>query len=386
MFYADANAGLPASERHLEQVLRRLQESDGNPSSMHARGRKARVAIETARRDICSYLQIDSREKFIFTSGGTESNNLVLHAFTAVKPLSSDSATLPHILISAGDHPSIRNTAKLLASQGRCTFDIIPINHVGILELNKLKELVRPNTMLACLTHANSETGIINAVEDVAKAIKELNQQTHVHCDAVQSLGKLKLNYQDSQLDSVAFSAHKLGALKGCGGLYFNNRLPVAQIIGGSQEFNLRAGTENLAGIISFGCIVKALPEQLPRWHQHVMGLKSILLEELASMNALLFAGDSPCLPNTVYLHLPNVSVEDLILSLDLAGIAVSSGSACSSGISRPSTTLTQMGYESQIASNALRVSFCNQGTSDDVKRLASVLRSVPAAKPSTKF
>ena len=371
MFYADANAGLPSSERHLAQVLRRLQESDGNPSSMHRRGRKARVAIETARRDICSYLQIDSSEKFIFTSGGTESNNLVLHAFAA--PTAAES--LPHILISAGDHPSVRNTAKLLAEQGRCTLDTIPINQVGILISDKLKELVRPNTVLACLTHANSETGIINAVEDVAQVIKELNPQTHVHCDAVQSLGKLELNYQSSQLDSVAFSAHKLGALKGCGGLYFNKRLPVAQISGGSQEFNLRAGTENLAGIISFGCIVKTLPEQLPRWHQHVAELKSTLLEELAAMNALLFAGDSPCLPNTVYLHLPNVSVEDLILNLDLAGIAVSSGSACSSGISRPSTTLTQMGYEPQVASNALRVSFCNQGTSDDVKKLANVLR-----------
>ena len=378
MFYADANAGVPSSERHLTQVFRKLKESDGNPSSMHQRGRKARVAIETARRDICSYLQIDS-EKFIFTSGGTESNNLILHAFASPTPSVSSSASLPHILISAGDHPSIRNTAKILAEQGRCTLDIIPINQDGILQTASLTSLVRSNTVLACLTHANSETGIINSVEDVAKAIKKLNPNTHVHCDAVQSLGKLELNYSSSQLDSVAFSAHKLGALKGCGGLYLKGSLPTAQMSGGSQEFNLRAGTENLVGIISFGCIITALPDQLAHWQQHVANLKSILQEELFAMDALLFAGNSPCLPNTVYFHLPGVSVENLILNLDLAGIAVSSGSACSSGICRPSTTLTQMGYNPQIASNALRVSFCNQGTAADVKKLAAVLKSAAA-------
>lgn len=374
MFYADANAGVPSSERHLTQVFRKLKESDGNPSSMHKCGRKARVAIETSRREICSYLQIDS-EKFIFTSGGTESNNLVLHAFASPNPSVSGVATLPHILISAGDHPSVRNTAKILAEQGYCTLDIIPINQAGILQTAELANLVRSNTVLACLTHANSETGIINSIEGVARAIKELNPKTHVHCDAVQALGKIELNYARSQLDSVAFSAHKLGALKGCGGLYFKDNLPVAQIYGGSQEFNLRAGTENLAGIISFGCIVATLPDQLKQWQQQVASLKNALLEELFSMDALLFAGDSPCLPNTVYFHLPDVSVEDLILQLDLAGIAVSSGSACSSGINRPSTTLTQMGYEPKVASNALRVSFCNQGTVADIKRLAAVLK-----------
>ncbi|MDE3270060.1 MAG: cysteine desulfurase family protein [Pseudomonadota bacterium] len=381
MFYADANAGVPSSERHLKQVFRLLQESDGNPSSMHKYGRKARVAIETARRDICSYLHIDS-EKFIFTSGGTESNNLIIHAFAAPHAQSSE---LPHILITAGDHPSIRNTAQTLAEQQRCALDTIPITKAGIVAVEQLPKLVRPNTVLACLTHANSETGVINPVADIASAIKELNPNTHVHCDAVQALGKIELNDSlstNAQLDSASFSAHKLGALKGCGGLYLKNSLPRAQMYGGSHEFNLRAGTENLAGIISFGCVVKALPDQLSRWQQHVAGLKSILLEELATTDALMLAGDSPCLPNTVYVHLPRTKVEDLILNLDLAGIAVSSGSACSSGISRPSTTLTQMGYDSQIASNALRISFGQQGTADDVKKMLVILKKCWASKP----
>ena len=371
IFYADANAGLPTTSRHLARVFALLQKVDGNPSSIHQYGRRARVAIEKARRQISDYLQINS-EQFLFTSGGTESNNLVLRSFAGNEK--------PHFLISAGDHPSVVSTAKLLEEQGLCSCSTIPINRHGILQVEALPALVREETCLACLTHANNETGIINDVEAVARVIKSLNSQTHVHCDAVQALGKIEVDYQQSDIDSASFSAHKLGALKGIGGMYVREReILTPQISGGSQELRMRAGTENIAGIISFGIIVSELSQTLKQWQEHVHRLKMVLLSELKKNlpDLYLFAGESPCLPNTVYLHLPYVPVEDLLLNLDLAGIAVSSGSACSSGIHRPSRTLLAMGYDEYVASNAMRVSFSTHKEVQDVVRLVQIVSDV---------
>ena len=371
IFYADANAGLPVTASHLDQVCKRLLAADGNPSSVHALGRKARIALEESRRHLCDYLKI-TPDQFIFTSGGTESNNLVIRArLTAGKT--------PHIIYTAGDHPSVRTTATSLQEQGLCRVDKIPLDHDGIVPPAKLAELLRDDTVLVCLTHANSETGVINDVVALAQLVKELQPQAHVHCDAVQTLGKLDLQgfFNASAIDSAAFSAHKLGALKGCGGLYVkdSHTLPT-QISGGSQEQQRRAGTENLSGIISFGLISAALPARLPRWRQHVQQLKTSLCSELADLPHFVRHGSQEhCLPNTVSFHIEGVRGEDLVLALDLAGFAVSSGSACSSGIARSSRVLKAMGYRETAAANAVRVSFTAQGERDDIIHMAKVIR-----------
>lgn len=372
-FYADANAGLPVSERHLAQVCKRLLAADGNPSSMHALGRKSRIALEEARRQICAYLNI-TPDQFIFTSGGTESNNLVIRACVA-----TDST--PHVVYMAGDHPSVRTTAQQLQDQGVCRSDKIPLACDGIVPLDKLEQLLSDDTVLVCLTHANSETGVINDIAALAQRVKALRPQVHVHCDAVQTLGKLNIRdfFVDTAIDSAAFSAHKLGALKGIGGLYVkDSHLLPAQISGGSQEQQRRAGTENLSGAISFGLMVAGLEERLPQWQQHVTQLKQTLLNELTAIDTLVVHGDqTSCLPNTLNFHIEGVRSEDLILALDLAGFAVSSGSACSSGIARTSRVIEAMGYDEEAASNTVRVSFAAQGAPHDVQRLAQVIRDV---------
>lgn len=372
-FYADANAGLAISPRHLDRVCKLLNAADGNPSSVHAYGRRARVAVEKARQEICGYLGITS-DQFVFTSGGTESNNLVIRAFLT--------GASSHLLISAGDHPSITATAEHLRDQGLCSFSVIPIDKHGLLQVDELQNLIQENTVLVCLTHANSETGIINDVEQVAQKIKEFNPATHVHCDAVQMLGKVDMqgHLASSGLDSVSFSAHKLGALKGCGGLYLRDKhaLRYGQLSGGSQEQNRRGGTENLSGIISFGFLVASLPERLPLWQRHVSRLKSQLVTALLDIPGLVLHNDTNvCLPNTVNFHIEGVKGEDLILNLDLAGIAVSSGSACSSGIARPSHVLKAMGYSDQAASNSIRVSFAAQGDTRDIERMVAVIKRI---------
>ena len=371
--YADANAGLPATARHLDQVCKRLLAADGNPSSVHVFGRKARIALEESRRSICHYLKI-TPDQLIFTSGGTESNNLVIRAC-----LVADKT--PHIIYTAGDHPSVRTTVTDLREQGLCRIDQIPLDRNGIVPRDKFAQLLCADTVLVCLTHANSETGVINDVVALAQLVKDLQPQAHVHCDAVQTLGKLDLQgfFNATAIDSAAFSAHKLGALKGCGGLYVkdSHALP-AQISGGSQEQQRRAGTENLSGIISFGLVVAALEERLPRWRQHVQQLKNILCAELANIHNLVLHGSrAHCLPNTASFHIDGVRGEDLVLGLDLAGFAVSSGSACSSGIARSSRVLKAMGYEENVASNAVRVSFTTQGDRHDIIRMAAVIRDV---------
>lgn len=361
-FYADANAGLLVSTRHLEQLSRRLLEVDGNPSSIHSFGRRARVAIEQARRDICHYLALET-DQLLFTSGGTESNNLIIRSVI-------ENNNIPHIAITAGDHPSITTTAEQLQSRGQCTVDVIAIDHEGIVIDQQLAQTVRDETSLVCLTYANSETGVINDVNALAKKIKQLNGQVHIHCDAVQMLGKMPLVIGE-HIDSASFSAHKLGALKGCGALFIRRPTELReQFSGGSQEQNLRAGTENVSGIISFALIVKALPERLPRWQQQVEALKNRLL---TNARLTVHGHRQSCLPNTINFHIDGVRGEDLVVNLDLAGIAVSSGSACSSGINRPSRVLTAMGYSSEVANNSVRVSF-NDGNIQDVDRLCQIL------------
>ncbi len=377
ILYADANAGLPVTSRHLAQVCARLLAADGNPSSVHTCGRKARIALEEARRAICDYLQIGS-EQFVFTSGGTESNNLVIRARLAA------GKKTPHIVYTAGDHPSVRTTATCLHEQGLCRIDKIPLDRHGIVQRAALASLLCDDTVLVCLTHANSETGVINDVAALAQLVKELQPQIHVHCDAVQTLGKLDLRgcFARTVIDSAAFSAHKLGALKGCGGLYVkdSHALP-AQISGGSQEQQRRAGTENLSGIISFGLIVAALAERLPHVCQHVQQLKDTLCAALADIpHAVLHGDPAHCLPNTVSFHIDGVRGEDLVVALDLAGFAVSSGSACSSGIARSSRVLKAMGYGENAASNAVRASFTTQGDRHDIARMAAVIRNVVAS------
>ena len=361
-FYADANAGILVSARHLEQLSRRLLEIDGNPSSIHSFGRRARVAIEQARRDIGSYLAIESDQLF-FTSGGTEGNNLIIRSLIEKKKV-------PRIAITAGDHPSITTTVEQLQSRGQCTVDLIAIDHQGIVIDQQLAQVVRDETTLVCLTYANSETGVINDVNALATKIKNLNRQVHIHCDAVQMLGKMPLVIGE-HIDSAAFSAHKLGALKGCGALFVRRPHELhGQLSGGSQEQNLRAGTENLSGIISFALIVNALPERLARWQRRVEALKDRLL---ASSQLIVHGHRQHCLPNTVNFHIDGVQGNDIIVNLDLAGIAVSSGSACSSGINRPSRVLTAMGYTDEVANNSVRVSF-SDGNEQDVDRLCQVL------------
>ena len=373
MLYADANAGLPTTARHLDQVGKRLLAADANPSSIHAFGRKARIALEEARQQVCIYLGI-TPDQFIFTSGGTESNNLVINACTT-------NTSNPLVAYTAGDHPSIRTTVQQLTEQGRCRSKQIPLDSDGYVQHPALEEVLRDKPALVCLTHANSETGVINDITAIAQQIKAWQPQTHIHCDTVQALGKLDLRgfLAKTALDSSAFSAHKLGALKGCGGLYVkDSHALTAQLCGGSQEQRRRAGTENLIGAISFGLTVAALPEQLPLWQKHVQQLKNTLVSALARLPSTCIHGSrSHCLPNTVNFHIEGVRGEDLLLALDLAGFAVSSGSACSSGIIRSSPVLEAMGYDTNIASNSLRVSFTNQGDQHDISRMVQVLQEV---------
>lgn len=390
--YLDANASLPAPGEHLAKVLTRLQEVDGNPSSIHAPGRRARVAVEEARLAVAKALGGD-REGIVFTSGGTEANNTILAHFLRSRRVSSQDRPV-RVLASPADHSSVRSL--LVASQdlGRCTL-------MDLGAPSAIRHSLAPD--LAVLTYVNSEVGTVTDVLAVARIIKEFAPAAHVHVDAVQALGKLDLTplgAVKSNIDSIAISGHKIGSLKGIGALYlrpgsstWDHLDPL--LCGGGQERRRRAGTENLAGIISLGIRMEDLTELACDWEAVrtvTNQIREVLTREVRGIEfhrapPQLSIEDAPCgdVGNTLNFHVMGLRGEDILMALDLSGIYASSGSACASGLSLPSPTLLWYGYGKEVASSSVRLSLppsLARCRGDEIgARIAHILRDLHALR-----
>lgn len=343
--YLDYNASTPLCPAARTMVGRVLGVEEGayNASSVHAFGREGRKFVEDARRNVADLVGADVSQ-VIFNSGATEGNNTVLRHFAQVFP---DDV----ILVSAVEHPSV------LEAVGGA--EIIPVDETGRIDLAFLKDrLVRtPRVSLVSVMYANNETGVIQDVLNISRACRESG--AFFHCDATQALGRIPIDIKESGIDFLTCSSHKIGGMQGVGALVMRlcGQTPVL-LRGGGQEKAARAGTENVVGIASFGAAAYFAKENMA--HNIILrSLRDQMEKELQSISPeIVFHGRS-CerLPNTSFFSIPSVNAQNILMALDLEGISISNGSACSSGSVKPSAVLKAMGMENEIASSALRIS-----------------------------
>ncbi|MEQ9447711.1 MAG: cysteine desulfurase family protein [Rhodospirillaceae bacterium] len=356
--YLDYNATSPVRPGVADAVAASLREY-GNPSSTHAFGRNARAAIEDARETLADALGV-APSAVVFTSGGTEANALALRGVAR-------SAGCQSIIASAIEHPSV------LSHVGDA--DRVPVKATGEIDLAALEKLLgaRAAPALVALMLANNETGTLQPVAEAARIAKK--HGALVHCDAVQALGKVAVDFGDLCVDSMSVSAHKAGGIKGAGALILRPGLEIsADISGGGQERSRRAGTENVTGIVAFGAaLVHARRSE--NENGRVQALRDEMEAEIsrALPRARIFGRDAQRLGNTCCVAVPGVTSESQIMWLDLAGIAVSAGSACSSGKISPSHVLLAMGAAPEEAKAAIRVSLGWATTVEDIQRFLEV-------------
>jgi cysteine desulfurase len=376
--YFDHNATTPVDSQVKEKIPTWV-EAYGNPSSIHAEGRAPKALLRDARRSVARFLGADPLE-IVFTSGGSESNNLILQGFfnqietgfgwSGVRPLSRN-----QLILSSVEHPSVMKTAEFLKRKG-FQVDFIPVNRSGELDMEAYEKLLSEKTALVSVMFANNETGVVFPVKKLCA--KAQRAGALFHCDAVQSLGKSFINLKDLGVDFASFSAHKFYALKGCGVAYFRRGTSSeSQIFGGGQERGRRAGTENILSIASFGlrCEEKVTEEDFLHLKSLQTHFEGRLLREIENIH--IVGAEAKRLPNTSKVLLKDVDGETLLMNLDVSGFSVSTGAACSSGNPEPSPVLLAMGYSRQEAQSSLRVSFGRENRLEEVDRFMEVLKEV---------
>ncbi len=365
MIYCDYNATTPVDETVLEAMLPYLTTYWGNASSSHRWGKVARMAIDTARQQVANLVAAHPNQ-IIFTSGGTEANNLALKGVMQSLPKSRQLA------VSAIEHPSVLETAKQLANQG-WQLKILPVDQQGL--LIPPSPALKPT--LASIMLANNETGVIQDLDKIVAWAKA--NQVILHSDAVQALGKIPINFIDSGLDLMSISAHKIYGPKGVGALVINRQIDLGSILtGGGQEQNWRSGTENVAAIVGFGQAAELALAELARRQQQLKELRAYLLAQLKSIEVTIFSPDpSIVLANTISLGIPNIDGATLVLALDKKGIAVSAGSACGSEHHRASHVLLAMGIAIEQANTVIRISLGKNTTKVEIDQVIAVLKTM---------
>lgn len=365
--YFDHNAGAPLDERVLEAMLPYLREQQGNPSSVHRYGRVAREAIEQARLQVATLVGA-APSQVIFTSGGTEANNLAVFGLMGPRPQG-------HLAISAVEHPSLREPALSLRAQGLEVTEI-KVDSQGRVTPATLAQALRPNTHLVSVMWASNETGVLQDIAVLSEAVRA--QGGLLHTDAVQAVGKVPLDFRHSGAHLMSLSAHKMGGPKGIGALIVDSSIDIAPLLqGGGQEKGRRSGTENVAAIVGFGKAAELASVELRQRAGAWAQLRTYLEQALRQLPELVIFGEkAERLPNTVFFAVPGIEGETLLMALDKAGIAVSSGSACGSGSHQPSHVLVAMGVAPELAQGAIRVSIGVENNLAQIDELIAVLKS----------
>ena len=374
--YLDYNATTPVDPAVLEEVVNTLKNYQGNPSSVYEEGRAARILIEDSRDLVKSFLDAGNSGEVIFTSSGSESINLAITG-SVYAYMKNNKKKVPHVITSAVEHHAVLNTFKFLESIGIET-TYIGVNEFGMIDIEEVIGAIRENTLLISIMGANNETGTLFPIKQIFEEVKKVKEDVICHSDLVQVIGKAHFSLKDVPLDMCSFSGHKFYALKGCGALYIKKGVNIEPIIhGGHQERGLRAGTENIAGIVS---IAKGMNI-----------LKNIMNEELTRINSLgsifhdkLFYGiegiklnGNPVnrLKNTLNVSFDGVKSETLLFNLDLYGISASAGSACNAGTVSLSHVLKAHGYDAKRIESAIRFSIGRYTAEDDIDYAVSAIK-----------
>lgn len=371
MIYLDHNATTPLDERVLEVMLPWLQGGWGNPSSVHALGRASRAALEQAREQVAA-LAGAHPSQVVFTSGGTEANNAALKGVAARLPAA-------RLAVSAVEHASVQQPVAALGRAGWMAATI-PVTDQGEVRAQAVDTVLREGARLVSVMWANNETGVVNDIGAIAQVVRAAGAV--LHTDAVQALGKRPVDFAASGAHLMSVSAHKLNGPKGVGALLLDKAVDMEPLLhGGGQEKGRRGGTENLAGIVGFGRAAELAQAELAARSSRMGALRQRLEQGLVAQvpQAVVFAAQAERLPNTVFLALPGIDGETLLLELDRQGIALSSGAACGSGYSEPSHVLRAMGVTADLARCAVRVSLGVGNTEQEVDTLIAALHTQAA-------
>jgi cysteine desulfurase len=363
--YLDNNATTPVLPEVFEAMRPFYLERFGNASSIHHFGQHARAAVEKARAAVAALLNARPAE-IVFTSGGTEADNLGIFGLVQRGD---------HVITSTVEHSAVMNSCKRLEQTG-CEVTFVPVNSHGEIDPDDVRKALRPETRLISIMMANNETGVIQPVEEIGRIAKEAD--VFFHTDAVQAAGKVPIDVQTIACDALSISGHKIHAPQGTGVLYIKKgTLIQPQIYGGSHERQRRAGTENLPGIVGLGKAAEVAKQWLESGGQAEMSAMRDRLQAtvVSAMEDVGINGlGAPRVPNTTNLWFDHVEGEALVIALDLKGLAVSSGAACSSGAIEPSHVLLAMGLPHQRARASIRVSLGKQTTQEDVDFAAHVI------------
>jgi cysteine desulfurase len=369
-FYFDHNATTPLAPEVLETVVACLGQTFGNASSIHRFGQSARQRLEAARRQVAELIHANPAN-VVFTSGGTEANNLaILGVARAARPAGG------HVIVSAIEHPAVLEPAKQLEREGTAVTRIA-VGSRGVVDPEEVRRALRPDTALISVMHANNELGTIQPVREIARIAREAG--VPLHADGIQAAGKIAVDVEALGVDLYSVSGHKLYAPKGVGALYLRKGVPMAPVVfGGRHERDRRPGTENVPGAVGFGAGAELVGRKLAEDSARIGKLRDHLEQSVLGQIEDCGVNGAPSerVPNTSNMYFDGIDGEALVIALDLRGFAVSTGSACSSGAITPSHVLTAIGASAERARSSLRFSLGRDNTAEQVDALVEALIS----------
>ncbi|MFZ9323612.1 MAG: cysteine desulfurase family protein [Candidatus Fonsibacter ubiquis] len=367
MIYLDYNATAPLHKNVIKKIQNLKFEEFGNPSSVHKIGRNSKKIVEEVRRNILSTLKAKNYD-LIFTSGATESNNLAIKGFIKKNNIKT-------IFSLQTEHASVIDVVKNLDIEKK----FFNINSNGNVNLKEIEELLLKQTspFLVSIMFANNESGIIHPINEIAKIV--IKYQGIIHCDGVQSLGKIEIDLDSLDVDLFSISSHKIGGPTGVGALLINTRNNISpEITGGGQEKNLRSGTENFLGIVGFGEVINEVNNLAKICNSEIKNNRDLLEANLKKLSneIKIFGEDTNRLANTCYFAYPSMTSENQVIALDQKGICVSSGAACSSGKVEPSHVLKAMQVDEKYIHSAIRVSLGWDSTKEQIETFFNIWKS----------
>jgi cysteine desulfurase len=370
--YLDHNATTPLHPAVIDRMTAVLRDEFGNPSSVHHYGQRTKALVDEARSSVAALVGADPTE-IVFTGSGTESDNFAIRG--AAEALEASGRR--HLIATGIEHEAILNTFKALARRGWRT-TLLPVDQTGVVTPEALRAAVTDDTAIVSVMHANNEVGTIQPIAALAQIAKE--KGALFHTDAVQSAGKIPVDVKALGLDLLSLSAHKINGPKGAGALWIRRGVRLVPVLtGGRHERGRRAGTENVPGIVGLGVAAALAVEKMSGEAVRLSALRDRLEREILRLvpGTMVNGGGSPRVPNTTNISFERIEAESLLIALDLEGVAVSTGSACSSGTLEPSHVLKAMGFPPHRTQNSIRFSLGLGNTDADVDRVLAVLPGI---------
>ncbi|MGH9943779.1 MAG: cysteine desulfurase family protein [Pyrinomonadaceae bacterium] len=372
--YLDNSATTPVDRRVVEAMLPYLTEKFGNASSVHFYGQEARGAVDRARREVAALINARPNE-IVFLSGGTEANNLALRGV-----VESNEQHGRHVITSAIEHSAVRGVCDVLERRG-CEVTRLPVYEDGVVRVEDVRAALRPDTVLITVMLANNEIGTVQPVEEIGQLVQQARaggrKHLWLHTDAVQAAGRMPVDVENLGCDLLSLSAHKLNAPKGVGALYVRRSVRLTpQAVGGHQERERRAGTESVAAIVAFGTAAQLAREELEQRIAHLRRLRDRFEAGVSErVSDIVFNGRRDRrLPHLSNISFRFIEGEGLLINLDMQGVAVSTGSACSSGSLEPSPVIRALGRDDELARGSIRFSLGKDTIDEDITYVLEVL------------